>query len=542
MYDLIIQDGKVVNGTGNPWFKADVAISNGKIARIGKLSGVSADESIDAENLIVAPGFIDIHSHADFTLLANPKAESLVRQGVTSVVIGNCGHTPYPVKEDRKEDLKRIIIGYRPEVEIDWVSLDGYLRRLEKQGVAINVVPLIGHGAVRVAVMDFDARLPIEDELNEMKRWVRHAMDEGAFGLSTGLEYPPGFHSNTEEIVELCKVVAEYGRLYVSHIRNREKGMIAATEEAIKIGELTGIPVQISHHIPRYPFENKADEVLGLIDKARAKGLDVSCDSLVPFVHENTSIKEYMVAPGFLPAILPDWAFEGGIGMLQERLRDKKTREEMRTRNTSTQGGLARDGQWHRIFIESCTSHPEYVGKSIKTISEEEHKDPWDVVFDLLLDEGENCYNVLTTGAGYSLEDGIKVLKHPTSSPGSDGLALAPYGPLSKISMGLGSYGFIPYFFEKYVRERKIFSLEEAVGRCTSLPAQRFNIKGRGILQEGMWADIVIFDLDRIKCKATFAQPSQYPEGIEYVIVNGKTVIEKGHHTGALPGEPLRAK
>jgi len=540
LYDLIIKNGVVLNGTGNPWFKADLAISDGKIARIGKLSSESAYKSIDAANLFVAPGFIDIHSHADFTLLLNPKAESLVRQGVTTTVIGNCGHTPYPVEEGRKEDLKRIITGYQ-EMEIDWVSLDGYLKRLEKQGVAINVVPLVGHGSIRVATMGFDARLPTKDELEKMKKWVRRSLDEGAFGLSTGLEYPPGFYSNTEEIVELCKVVAEYGRLYVTHIRNRGEGIIAATEEAIKIGELTGVPVHISHHVPRYPSENMADKVLELIDKARAKGADVSCDALVPFVREDTSLQEYMFAPGPLPAMLPEWAFEGGIEKLQERLRDKRMREEMRMKNTKAQARLAIDGQWHRIFIASCASHPEYVGKNIKEIAEKEGKDPWDVVFDLLLDEGKNCYNVLTTSAAYTVEDGIKVLKHPTASPGSDALALAPYGPLSKISMGLGSYGFIPYFFEKYVRERKIMSLEEAVRKCTSLPAQRFGIKDRGLLCEGMWADIVIFDPDRVKCKATFAQPDQYPEGIEYVIVNGEIVIEKGQHTGALPGKPLRA-
>ncbi len=540
MYELILRKGKIVDGTGNPWFRADIAISEGRIAQIGDLSRETADRVLDAEDLVVAPGFIDIHSHADFTLLVNPKAESTIRQGVTTMVTGNCGHTPYPVKEETKEDLKRLILGYIPEVEIDWVSLDGYLKQLEKRGTAVNVVPLIGHGSVRATVMGFDARLPTKDEMEEMKYWVRRALEEGAFGLSTGLEYPPGFYSNTEEIVELCRVVAEYGRLYVTHIRNRGGGMIAATEEAIKIGEITGVPVQISHHVPRYPLENAADEVLGLIDKARAKGLDVSCDALVPFVRER--LPEYMCAPGMLTAILPEWAFEGGIEKLLERLKDEEVRRELRVKNIKAQARLALDGQWHRIFIEYCRSKPEYMGRSIREIAEAEDKDPWDVVFDLILAEGKDCYNILTTSAAYTPEDGIKVLKHPTAAPESDGMALAPYGPLADIKMGMGSYGFIPYFFEKYVRERRIFRLEEAVRKCTSLPAQRFNLKGRGVLRVGLWADIVVFDPDRIRCRATFAQPSQYPEGIEYVIVNGEVVVEKAQHTGRLPGKPLRAE
>jgi N-acyl-D-aspartate/D-glutamate deacylase len=249
-----------------------------------------------------------------------------------------------------------------------------------------------------------------------------------------------------------------------------------------------------------------------------------------------------MLAPGILTSLLPEWAFEGGIEKLLERLRDEGMRREMRIRNTKAQARLALDGQWHRIFIEYCRSKPAYMGRSIKDVAEAEGKDPWDVVFDLILAEKENCYNILTTAAGYTLEDGIKVLKHPTAAPESDGMALAPYGPLGSIKMGIGSYGFIPYFFEKYVREKRLFRLEEAVRKCTSLPVQRFNLPGRGVLREEMWADIVVFDPEHIKCLATFAQPNAYPEGIKYVVVNGEVVVEGKQHTGALPGKPLRAE
>ena len=530
-----------MDGTGNPWFKADIAVSNGKIVQIGDLSQESAERFIDAEGQVVAPGFIDIHTHSDFSLLVNPKAESMIRQGVTTLVIGNCGHTPYPVNEETKEDLKRIIIGYMPEVEIDWVSLDGYMKRLDAQGVSVNVVPLVGHGSLRVAVMGFASRLPTDDELGEMKRLLERELKDGAFGFSTGLEYPPGFYSNTEELIELCKVVAKYGRLYATHIRDRGEGMIAATKEAIKIGELTGVPVHISHHVPRYPFEDKADEVLALIDEARMRGLDVTCDALIPFVLED-KLPEYMFAPGILVAMLPEWAFEGGVEKLLERLRDEETRREIRIKNTKAQARLALDGQWHRIFITHSDAHPEFNGKSIQEIAKAQNKDPWDVVFDLILAEGANCYNIHTAAAAYTLKDGIKVLKHPTAAPESDGLALATYGPLKDLTFGMGSYGYIPYFFEKYVRERKLFTVEEAVRKCTSLPAQRLNMRDRGLLREGMWADIVIFNPNHIRCRATFSQPNQYPEGIDYVIVNGEVVVERGEHTGALSGKPLRAK
>lgn len=539
MFDIIIKNAKVIDGTSNPWFKADIGIKDEKISIISNLKDERADYIIDATNLFATPGFIDSHTHADFTILANPRAESLVRQGVTTLVVGNCGHAVYPVKEDKKELLEKAIFGYIKGIEIDWKTLDGYLRRLKRQGIAANVAPLSGHCAIRIAVMGFDNRKPTESELDEMKKLVEQDMRDGSFGLSTGLEYPPGSFALTEEIIELCKVVSSYGGFYSTHIRNRADKMIEATKEAIKIGEAANVPVLISHHVPRYPSEGLADEVLRLIDEARSKGLDVVCDALVPFV-KGDYLPNYMWASTNLISLLPSWAFEGGVKKILERLKDKNMRRLMIERNDRPHAKLAVDGQWHRIMISSSKKSPEVVGKTIKQIAEETKKEPWDVVFDALLKEGEECYDVIMSSAAYLLKDGIKVMLHPTASIISDGLALATSGPLASMSFGFQSYGYIPYFFKNYVFERKLLTFEEGVRKCTSLPAIRLGLKDRGLLREGMYADIVLINKEKLSYEGTLENPNIYAKGIEYVIVNGKVVIEKGEFTNNLPGKPLR--
>ncbi len=530
LLDMIVKSGRVVDGTGNPWFKADVGIKDGKIVEVGKLASNTADEVIEAKGLIVSPGFIDMHTHSDFPLLINPRAESSVRQGVTTEVIGNCGYSCGPVRDATRDLLKRSILGYSPEVEVDWHSLGEYLDRLEERGIAHNVATLVGHGAVRIAVMGFDSRLPTKEELNEMKALVAKSMEEGAFGMSTGLVYAPGNSSDTLELVELCKVVADYGGIYATHVRSEE---VEAVVEAIDIGKRARVPVHLSHHpTGTFTMKGKTERTLKLIDEARTRGVEVTCD-LHPYLWGLTT----------LTAVLPGWAFEGGAEKMLERLRDKRTREKLRegmAEGTSSVHQLIRGRMWDRIVLARCEGSTSLVGKSFEEIAKLKGLDPFDAVFDVLLAEDLGLQNAFILAETYSDIDVKNVMTHPSSMIGADGFAVAPYGSLVKMGFHPRSYGTFPRVIQEYVRDRKLVTLEEAVRKMTSSPARRLGLWDRGLIGEGVWADIVIFDPDRIKDRATYTDPSQYPTGVEYVLVNGKVVVRGGEHTGALPGKALR--
>lgn len=523
-FDIIVENGFIIDGTGNPFFKADVGVADGKMVEIGALSSHSAEVRIDAEGLIVAPGFIDIHTHSDFTLLVNPRAESSVRQGVTTAVIGNCGHSCAPVSEETKGLLKKIIIGYSPTVEIDWHTLGEYLNRLEEGGIAQNVAPLVGHGAVRIAAMGFEDRAPKRDELERMKLLVAEAMEDGAFGLSSGLGYPPGSYATTEEMIELCRVVANYGGFYATHVRTYgEPGRLEAVKEAIRIGVEAGVPVQISHHTA----SAKAEETLPLIDEARAQGLDVTCD-----------LHPYLWAATTVTVLLPKKTLKEGVDALLERLREPEERRRI-LEEIDLESLHPYLDSWDKVVLERSDGNPELVGKSFTEIAETLGMSPKEVVAYLLLNS-KDPYNVYVLLHHYTEEDVIKVLRHPTSMVETDGMALAPYGQLASIRFHPRSYGSFPRVLRRFVREKRVITLEEAVRKMTSLPAQRLGLRDRGLLREGMWADMVIFDAERVTDRATYEEPTLYPEGIEYVIVNGTVVVEGGNHTGALPGMVLR--
>ncbi|MCL0089087.1 D-aminoacylase [Dehalococcoidia bacterium] len=521
MFDIIIKGGQVVNGSGASPFRADVGIKDGRIKAVGRLDAdAPAAEEIDATGLIVAPGFIDVHSHSDFTLLVNPRAESKVRQGVTTEVIGNCGSSAAPVKEERLDLLKEQVDLDSMELEWDWLTMAEYLARLRKQGTALNVVPLIGHGTIRAAVMGFDDRAPTATELGSMKGLIEQAMRDGAWGISTGLIYAPSFYADTEELIELSKVAAGYGGVYSSHIRGEGKTLLDAMSEAIRIGRAAGLPVQISHH-KAAGSENwgKVVRSLALIDRAREAGFDVTADQY-----------PYIAASNDLSDSLPRWMHVGGKVELLNRLRDPAVRKRLREEMKKP------PGYWENVKISYCKTNKDYEGMSIQEVADLRGIDPYETVFDLLCEEAAT---VSIVHFAMREEDVRTVMQHPAVMIGSDGSALATYGMLNRGKPHPRNYGTFPRVLGKYVRQEKVLPLAEAVRKMTSAPAEKLGLKDRGRIAEGLWADITVFDPQIICDRATYTDPHRYPDGIEYVLVNGTVVIERGEHTGRLAGRVL---
>lgn len=533
VYDILVKNGKVVDGTGNPWFRADIGIKNGRIADVGTLKS-NAEKVIEASDMIVCPGFIDMHSHSDFELLINNYAESKVRQGVTTEVIGNCGVSGAPLNDELKANFrKENPILDEAGVALNWSTVDEYFKTLEKNGSSINLAALVGHTNIRVCAMGYENRPPTKKELEEMKKMMEEAMKAGAFGLSTGLIYPPSSYADTSEIIELAKVVAQYDGMYASHIRGEDAPrLVESVKEAIEIGESSGVSVQISHHKAHgKPAWGKIKTTLRMIEEARERGVQVTCD-----------VYPYTAASFGLSALLPPEAHEGGIPKMIERLKNSRWRKRIRKEMLE---GLSRwpspflTAGWDSIMIAFSSRHPEYEGRMISEICSSLNVDPFDFVFNLLIEEEASVQVVR-----FTMREGdvCTVLSHPVSMVGSDASICATYGFLSKGKPHPRAYGAFPRVFKRYVNELGILRLEEAVRKMTSFPASKLKLFDRGIIRTGMWADIVIFNLKEVSDEATYADPHKYPRGIEYVIVNGEIVIEKGEHRKVLPGKVLRHK
>jgi len=518
-FDIILKNGRIVDGTGNPWYKADVGISGDRIESIGDLNGAAYERMIDAEGLIVAPGFIDTHSHSDYVILLNPMVESKIRQGVTMELVGHCGGSAAPMNEavrEHREKYMRKRLG--DDFEFKWETMAEYLDLVDAQGASYNITALVGHGTVRQNVMGYVDRAPTEAELEEMKGLVASAMEDGAFGLSTGLIYIPGVFAETEELIELTKVVAEHDGLYFSHIRGEGETLLEAIEEAIKIGEEAGVPVQIAHFKATGESNwGKTVDSLRLVAEGRAKGIDVVFDQY-PYIASSTG----------LSSRLPHWAQEGGSDVMLERLRDPATRKKIKDAITPNLSS---------IMIASAKNNTQYEGKRVTEIAEKEGKDSRDVVLDLLLAEEAQ---VQIVSFGLSEEDVRRVMRSPYGMVGSDGSAIAPHGILGEGKPHPRSYGTFPRVIGHYVREG-VLSLQEAVRKMTSAPALHLGLKDRGLLREGYKADITVFDPEKVKDEATFIDPHQFASGIPYVIVNGVVVIDESEHTGKLPGVVLRS-
>ena len=545
-YDLVLAHGRILDGCGNPWFWGDLAIQQGHITAIAPAGTLRGKQTIDMDSRFVSPGFIDIHTHSDLSILVNRRAESAVRQGVTTQLIGNCGMSPAPVTTSHLIEIQRQwgTIASQPEVTWQWHSFGQYLDVLEGGRLSINIGSLAGHGALRIATKGLDEGAPEPAELEHMKNLLAEAMQAGAFGMSTGLVYPPGCFASTDEIIELCQVVAGYHGMYASHIRGERETILEAVAEAIRIGRESGVPVQISHNAPKFGAPCDASANLRLVEEARLQGQDVTVDNDV-----HTDLAPSLTAG--LPQEIQDQLPQELAAQLLDPVKRHAIRQEIVEDNKPAFGpvGLLKHGQWERITLLHAPKNPEVVGKTIQAVARERGQEPFDTYFDLIATNGHEVDAIFD----YIDEANIRLLlQHPAVMISSDGQVLAPYGFLNDpIPYEPCSYGEYPGVLERYVRNQPVLTLQEAIRKMTSFPAQRMGLNDRGVLRPGAWADIVVFDLERIHDRATNLYPHtypfenyphQYPEGIDYVFVNGEMVVGEAGHSGAMPGKVLRHK
>ena len=525
MLDIKLEGGRAIDGTGRPALRADVGIKGEAIAAIGDLSLEPAGLTIHATGLTVTPGFIDVHSHSDWRLWSNRRAESKIRQGVTTEVVGNCGFSPAPVSDEFRGEMRGFALYLPAGMDFSWRSMRDYLRRYGEGGTSLNVVQLVGHGTVRLAAMGFARRRPTASELAVMERLVDAAMEDGAWGLSTGLIYAPGSYAETDEIVALARRAAGRG-FYASHIRGEGATLLVAVTEAIRVGREAGLPVEVSHvKAAGRPSWGKVKEALALIDGARQEGLDVTADAY-PYAASSTSLR----------TLLPDWVLEGGIDAMLERLASPAIRERIRAEVQDSGEGLARGLGWEDVMIACAPSRPDAEGRRLSEIASAGKEHPLEAAMDLIVAESGKGHIVL-----FQLhEDDLRrALVHPQVMIGSDGSSLAVSGELAAGKPHPRSYGTFPRVLARYVREEGLIPLETAIHKMTGLPAARLGLRDRGVLRLGAKADLVAFDAEHVADRATFDDPHRYPVGIEHVLVNGRLVVRDGEHTGTLPGRVL---
>jgi N-acyl-D-aspartate/D-glutamate deacylase len=530
-FDLLITNARIVDGTGQPARNGSVAVRDGKIVDAG--GGRVATRTIDAGGKVVAPGFIDPHSHSDYALLVDGNAESKIRQGVTTEVIGESGSVA-PRMAGSSEDVRGT------GIRADWTDFNGYFAAIERSKISVNVLSYVGLGQVREVVMDNAQRAPTADELKKMTAFVTAAVQQGVFGVSTGLIYPPNAYAGLDELVALARPAQAAGGLYASHLRYDGDKLREGLEEAIAIGERTRIPVHVFHlKVTGQRNFGRMKEAIAIVEAAQRRGLEVSADQY-PYVASSTS----------LTATLPPWVQEGGRSNMVERLKDRemraKIRREMEDPNPTWENRYHSAGTWHNIQLAGVTAlrgrggavspNKKYEGLRVDEAAKQAGKDPFDFVFDLIAESGGvSCVYFIID------EDDLKLaMQQPWVSIGSDGSALATSGPLRSGVPHPRNFGTFPRVLGKYVREEHVISLEQAVHKMTGLTARQLHLTDRGLMKPGMAADLVIFDPATVADRATFTDPFQYPVGIDTVIVNGQVVLDSGRHTGAHPGVVIR--
>ena len=530
-YDILIRNGRVVNGTGNPWIYADVGVTGDRITLLGRAPAkATARRFIDAKGLIVAPGFIDMLEQSEWNLLIDKQAFSKLNQGITTGITGE-GQSIAPQNDQTLADRRDFLQHYH--LTVDWHDLEGYFHRLQQQGAGINLGTYVGATQVRKYVLGSADRAPTAEELTRMEQLVDEAMRQGAMGLSTSLIYAPAFYANTDELIALARIASKYGGIYASHIRNEGDHETEALAEAFRIGREANIPVEIWHvKASGQPNWGKMHEVIAAIDAARAAGLDVTADQY-PYTASGTS----------LGATIPPKYHEGGSEEFVNRLKDPQVRSAIRAELVARSGSA--ENMWRGTggpqgILVAAVLDPSlrrYEGKTIAQIATDEHKDPLDALMDLVIAGKDHVSAVYFT---MNEEDVKYAMQQPFVSVGTDAGAVNVQGPLSESKTHPRAYGSFPRILGRYVREQHLLSLEQAIRKFTSLPAQRLGLRDRGILRAGAFADITIFDPATISDAATFEDPHRPSAGVEYVIVNGVISLDHGKISGELGGRPLR--
>jgi N-acyl-D-aspartate/D-glutamate deacylase len=529
-YDVVIQNGRIIDGTGSPWYAGDIGIRAGRIAAIGRLDSAAARQTVDAAGMVVAPGFIDMLGQSDLSILVDPRLPSKIFQGITTEITGE-GGSAGPLNDS-------IVAADRPDydhykVTPDWRTLGEYFARLETQGIGINFASYVGATQVRRMVLGDGDRTPTAEELERMKVLVRAAMREGAVGVSTALQYPPAPYAHTDELVALATEAAAFGGVYATHLRSEGAEIDAALDEAITIGREVRIPVEIWHlKVAGKRNWGRMPQVVAKIDSARRAGVDIAADTYA-----------YPAWFNSMSAFVPPWAHDGGDIKLVERLRDPAARRRIRRDMLDPKGTW--DNEWQEIpgpssVLIGVVQNPalrQYQGKTLAQVAALRHTDAIDALLDVLAEDKAYTYVAVF---GMAEPDITLALRQPWVSINNDSQGTAPDGLLGQEHPHPRAYGTFPRILRKYVREERRLTLENAIRKFTSLPAQRMRLGDRGVLKVGMWADVVVFDPSKVRDRATFAEPNQLSEGMQWVLVNGIPVIADGRATGALPGRVLR--
>jgi dihydroorotase/N-acyl-D-amino-acid deacylase len=530
-FDIVILNGHVIDGTGSPWYAADIGIRDGRIAAIGRLAGAPAKQTVDATGKVVAPGFIDMLGQSEITVLVEPTLPSKIFQGITTELTGE-GGSAAPLND---AIVKADKVDYDHfKITPDWRTFAQYFARVEKQGLGINMAHLVGATQVRRMVLGDDDKQPAPADLDRMKALVREAMEQGAFGVSTSLQYPPAPYAKTEELIALAAEASKYGGIYATHMRSEAGTVLEALDEAIRIGREAQIPVEV-WHVKAAGKRNwgRMKDIVAKIEQARREGVDITADTYAYTAWFNS-----------FSAFIPPWAHDGGDEKLLERLKDPATRERIK-KDMLAPDDKGWDNEWQEIpgpeaVLIGAVQNPELKsiqGKTLAAIAAEWKTEPIDTIFDILVKDHAFTYVAVF---GMSEPDVALAVAQPWVAFNNDSQGTAPTGLLGQEHPHPRAYGTFPRILRKYVREDKLLSLEEAIRKMTSLAAQKLRLADRGVLKAGMWADVVVFDPATITDKSTFAQPNQLADGMDYVLVNGVPVIAGGKATNARPGKVLR--